>query len=85
MCALGSGDEVSVAVKDDGPGIASDNLEKVFNCFAKFETEQTSSSAGVGLGLTLAKGLIEMHGGRIWAESTVGEGSTFHFTVPKQQ
>ncbi len=84
VCALDSGDEVTVVVKDDGPGIASDNLEKVFDCFAKFETAQSGSSAGVGLGLTLAKELIEMHGGRIWAESTVGEGSTFHFVVPKQ-
>ncbi len=84
VCALDSGGDVTVAVKDDGPGITSGNLEKVFDCFAKFETAQPGSSAGVGLGLTLAKGLIEMHGGRIWAESTVGEGSTFHFTVPKQ-
>ena len=85
VCAIDSGEEVSVAVKDDGPGITNDNLEKVFDCFAKFETAQPGSSAGVGLGLTLAKGLVEMHGGRIWAESTVGEGSTFHFTVPKQR
>jgi signal transduction histidine kinase len=85
VCALDSGEGVTVAVKDNGPGIGRDNLERIFDCFAKFETAQSGSSAGVGLGLTLAKGLVEMHGGRIWAESTVGEGSTFHFTVPKQQ
>jgi signal transduction histidine kinase len=84
VCAIDSGGEVTVAVKDDGPGIGGGNLEKVFDCFAKFETAQSGSSAGVGLGLTLAKGLIEMHGGRIWAESTVGEGSTFHFTLPEK-
>lgn len=80
-----SGDEITVAVKDDGPGIENGNLEKVFDCFTKYESGASGNSAGVGLGLTLAKQLVEMHGGRIWAQSTVGEGSTFHFSVPKRR
>ncbi len=84
VCAQESGDEVAVAVKDNGPGIQSDDLEKVFDCFARSETAQSAGTAGVGLGLTVAKQLIEMHGGRIWAQSTVGQGCTFHFVVPKQ-
>jgi len=77
------GDQIGVDVEDNGPGIQSDNLEKVFDCFAKFEAPHTTGVAGVGLGLTVAKQLVEMHGGRIWAESTLGEGSTFHIVVPK--
>jgi len=80
----GTGDDVTVAVKDEGPGIDSDNLQRVFDCFTKYEAGASAGSAGVGLGLTLAKELVEMHGGRIWAESTVGKGSTFYFTVPKE-
>ena len=84
ICAQDSDDEVRVTVKDNGLGIESDKIEKIFDCFTKYGAAHSGSMAGVGLGLTLAKGLIEMHGGRIWAESTVGEGSTFHFTLPKQ-
>ena len=78
-----SGDEITVIVKDDGPGIESENLLRVFDCFAKYEAPASAGSAGVGLGLTLAKKLVEMQGGRIWAQSTVGEGTTFRFNVPK--
>ncbi|MHC5061754.1 MAG: PAS domain-containing sensor histidine kinase [Planctomycetota bacterium] len=84
ISADGSGDEVTVSIKDNGPGIKSENLEKVFDCFAKFEAAKLCNSTGVGLGLTLTKELVEMQGGRIWVESTVGAGSTFFFTVPKQ-
>lgn len=79
-----SGDEVLVAVEDNGLGIESDKLKRVFDRFTKYGGTHSGSMAGVGLGLTLARQLVEMHGGRIWAKSTVGEGSTFYFTVPKQ-
>jgi signal transduction histidine kinase len=72
-----------VDVEDNGPGISSDNLEKVFDCFVKIQEPHMTGVAGVGLGLTVAKQLVEMHGGRIWAESTLGEGSTFHIVLPK--
>jgi len=84
VSAKDSGNEITVAVKDDGAGIENVKLEKVFDCFTKYEAGVSGNSAGVGLGLTLAKQLVQMHGGRIWAESTVGQGSTFRFTVPKQ-
>ena len=69
------------SVRDSGCGIAAQDLERIFNCF-----EQSSLgvkvSGGTGLGLTLAKAMVELHGGRIWAESWRGLGSTFHFTIP---
>jgi signal transduction histidine kinase len=80
-----SDDEVAVAVEDNGLGIESDKLEKIFGCFTKFGAAHSGSMAGVGLGLTLARQLVEMHGGRIWAQSTVGQGSTFHFVIPKKK
>jgi signal transduction histidine kinase len=77
------GDQIGMDVEDNGPGISNDNLEKVFDCFVKIQEPHMTGVAGVGLGLTLAKQLVEMHGGRIWAESTLGQGSTFHIVVPK--
>jgi len=84
ICAQDSDDELSVTIEDNGLGIENDKLEKIFDCFTKYGAAHSGSMAGVGLGLTLSRQLIEMHGGRIWAQSTVGEGSIFHFTVPKQ-
>jgi signal transduction histidine kinase len=73
--------EVEVAVRDTGVGIAPEEREMVFE-----EFRQVGSSAakqeGTGLGLTLCRKFIELHGGRIWVESKVGEGSTFTFTLP---
>jgi signal transduction histidine kinase len=65
-------------VKDTGPGVPSAQLEKIFGLF-----EQGGSRAGgTGLGLTLARAMVELHGGRIWAESWPGCGATFCFTLP---
>ena len=69
------------AVKDSGCGIPSQDLEKVFHAFEQ-SAEGRKMSNGTGLGLTLAKSMVELQGGRIWAESWKGLGSTFHFTVP---
>jgi signal transduction histidine kinase len=78
--ALGDG-EVAVAVRDTGVGIAPEEREAVFE-----EFRQVGSSAakheGTGLGLALCRKFVELHGGRIWVESKVGEGSTFTFTLP---
>ena len=72
-------DSVHVAVRDTGPGIPADDLEHVFDRF--WQADRTRRF-GTGLGLVIAKGIVESHGGRIWAESTVGVGSCFHFTLP---
>jgi signal transduction histidine kinase len=73
------GDDVRVAVTDDGLGISGDHLPHVFE---RFWTGRAGGQRGAGLGLYIAKGIVEAHGGRIWADSRVGEGSTFTFTLP---
>lgn len=70
---------IKFSVKDHGPGIAPQNLSKVFR---KFWQAPEKASLGTGLGLAIAKGIVEAHGGNIWVESTLGEGATFHFTIP---
>jgi signal transduction histidine kinase len=73
------GDEVRFAVLDTGTGIPADHLAHVFDRFWKHETPGIK---GTGLGLFIAKGIIDAHGGRIWAESELGHGARFYFTLP---
>ena len=68
-------------VKDSGPGLASADLERVFGLFEQ-AGGATRGAEGTGLGLTLARAMVELHGGRIWAESWKGCGATFCFTIP---
>jgi signal transduction histidine kinase len=74
---------VEVAVADTGPGIAAEDLEKIFEEFE--QTGAGKQAEGTGLGLPLSRKLVELHGGRLWAESEVGRGSTFRFTLPVNQ
>ena len=71
--------EVVVSVRDQGPGMTDEQLSHAFD---RFWQSRRTDREGAGLGLTITRGIIEAHGGRIWAESKVGEGSTFHFTLP---
>jgi len=71
--------QVEFRVTDDGPGIPPDSVPHLFDSFWQ---ARLSDRRGVGLGLTIAKGIVEAHGGRIWVESAIGAGSTFHFTLP---
>jgi len=73
--------EMRVSVADSGPGIAAEDLERIFEEFQQTEAG-ASQHEGTGLGLALSKRFVEMHGGRIWCESELGEGSTFEFTLP---
>ncbi len=73
---------VKVSVVDDGIGIPSDDLPRIFERFFQVESHLTRKHGGMGLGLSVAKVMIEMHGGRIWAESREGKGSTFSFILP---
>jgi signal transduction histidine kinase len=73
---------VKVTVMDDGIGIPSDDLPRIFERFFQVESHLTRKHGGMGLGLSVAKVMIEMHGGRIWAESEEGKGSTFSFILP---
>jgi PAS domain S-box-containing protein len=71
---------VQVSVKDSGIGIPHDDLARVFDRY--WQADQTSR-AGAGLGLAICRGIVEAHGGRIWAASTVGRGTTFYFEIPE--
>ena len=75
------GDEVEVEVADQGVGIPAEHLTNIFNEFYRVSSEQ-NKAPGMGLGLYISKEIIEAHGGRIWAESTLGIGSTFHVRFP---
>ncbi|MFZ1770382.1 MAG: hybrid sensor histidine kinase/response regulator [Caldilinea sp.] len=74
--------EVEISVRDTGAGISADKLEYIFEQFYQVDTSLHRKHGGVGIGLTLSKQFVESHGGRIWAQSTVGVGSTFCFSLP---
>ncbi|TAK97248.1 MAG: hybrid sensor histidine kinase/response regulator, partial [Verrucomicrobia bacterium] len=72
------------SVRDTGIGIAPDKLARLFKPFSQAETSTARKFGGTGLGLTICKRLVELMGGKMWAESVHGKGSTFHFTLPLQ-
>lgn len=75
---------VEISVEDTGTGIPKDKVEKVFNRFEQVDPSLVKKREGCGIGLSLTKHLVEMHGGEIWVESQEGKGSKFIFTIPKQ-
>jgi signal transduction histidine kinase/CheY-like chemotaxis protein len=76
----GEAEGVRFAVADSGPGIDPEHLEHVFD---RFWQAQSARRGSAGLGLAIARGIVEAHGGRIWVESEPGAGSTFYFTIPR--
>ena len=76
------GENFTVSVSDTGPGLSETDKEKIFEEFQQADRSSTREKGGTGLGLSIAKRIVEMHGGRIWVESTLGKGSTFYFTIP---
>ena len=74
---------VRFSVRDTGVGIPADDLERIFERF--YKADRARSGGGTGLGLSISCHLVEAHGGRIWAVSTEGDGSTFYFTIPVDQ
>jgi len=80
VAALSNGDDIVFSVRDSGKGIPADQLPHIFD---RYWTAKEGNTSGTGLGLYISQGIINAHGGQLLAESTVGEGSEFRFTVPK--
>lgn len=78
-----SGNLVEVCVRDDGPGIPSESLDRIFERFYRVDKARSRNQGGTGLGLSIVKHIIQSHGGRVWAESELGKGAAFFFTVPQ--
>lgn len=74
--------EIEIGVQDTGIGISKENLSKVFNKFYQAGERVATDISGTGIGLSIAKEIVELHGGKIWAESEKGKGTEFVFTVP---
>lgn len=79
VTAVDDGSDWHFVVRDNGPGIAEDDLERIFLPFKRLNLNEE----GAGLGLAICARVIALHGGRLWCESTLGEGAAFHFTLPK--
>jgi signal transduction histidine kinase len=76
-------EEIRGYVADNGIGVAEEDQKKIFERFVRLKNGKTSVVKGVGLGLSICRGIVELHGGRIWVESRPGDGSKFIFTLPK--
>jgi two-component system, OmpR family, phosphate regulon sensor histidine kinase PhoR len=73
---------VEVSVRDNGPGIPPDSIDRVFERFYRVDKARSREQGGTGLGLSIVKHIIQSHGGEVWVESQVGQGTTFFFTLP---
>ena len=82
IAASKNGDWVEISVTDSGVGMSAEQVGKVFKADSAQSTHGTKGESGTGLGLLLCKDFVERHGGNIWAESEIGKGSSFHFTLP---
>jgi signal transduction histidine kinase len=80
--AVSSDGAFQIAVSDTGPGIAPEDQQLVFEEFRQVDSSSTRTKGGTGLGLAISKRIVELHGGRLWVESELGQGSTFRFTLP---
>jgi signal transduction histidine kinase len=79
---LDRGEMLEVVVTNQGPGIPAEELPQLFSRFGRTRDARADRTPGIGLGLYIARGLVEAHGGRIWAESVPGATTSFHFTIP---
>jgi signal transduction histidine kinase len=74
---------IQVSVIDSGVGVPPEKLAHLFELMAGRSTDGTAGEKGTGLGLLLCKDLVEKHGGQLWVDSVVGQGTSFHLTLPK--
>ncbi len=77
-----SGERAIVSIRDHGIGVPAEQAHRVFDAFFRADSTAARHIRGSGLGLHIARSIVEMHGGKIWFESVEGAGSTFHFTLP---
>ena len=75
---------VVVSVRDSGLGIAAEEQKHIFQMYSQVSSSEKSPRRGTGIGLVICKKIIEAHGGRIWVESGLGQGSSFYFSLPAQ-
>ena len=76
------GEEIEIHVRDDGPGIPAEALDRVFERFYRVDKARSRDQGGTGLGLSIVKHIVQAHGGKVWVESELGKGATFFFTLP---
>jgi signal transduction histidine kinase len=76
------GDQLRLDVRDEGLGIPPDALETIFERYSRVDSQATKDIPGTGLGLPIVRQIVQLHGGRVWAESELGRGSVFHVLLP---
>jgi two-component system, OmpR family, phosphate regulon sensor histidine kinase PhoR len=76
------GEKVEIFVRDDGPGIPPESLDRIFERFYRVDKARSRDQGGTGLGLSIVKHIVQAHGGKVWVESELGKGATFFFTLP---
>lgn len=84
LVARTEGNTVQLGVKDNGPGVPAADLPHIFERFYRVDKGRSRDKGGTGLGLSIVKHIVTLHGGRVWAESNLGEGSVFWMTLPRQ-